>query len=261
MADSHGEFIWYELLTGDPAGAKAFYGPLLGWEFKDSGMPGMDYQLFSKDGTEVGGMMALTEDMKEHGAHPLWGGYVAVDDVAASVAKAMAAGGSLLVEPTDIPEVGAFAFLADPQGAPIYIMQPFDDEPSQSFAKYEPREGHCAWNELVTADPAAAKAFYTELFGWEKDSEMDMGPMGLYEMYKVSDYTFGAMMQKPEMMPASLWVYYLRVPSITEAAEFVKANGGQVTTEPMQIPGGDYILNGMDPQGAFFALIGKGPEA
>ena len=255
MADKRGDFVWYELMTPDPDAAQTFYGGLLGWTFADGGQPDMEYILASKDGTEVAGFMALTDEMTEGGAQPLWAGYVGVDDVDASAKQVGALGGTLLLEPQDIPNVGRFAFLTDPAGAPIYLMSL--GEGSEAFAKYEAQDGHCAWNELVTDDPAAAKAFYTSLFGWEKDSEMDMGPMGLYEMFKTSDYTFGAIMKKPEMMPASLWIYYFRVPDIDAACNYVKANGGKLMTEPMQIPDGNYVLNGMDPQGAFFALIGN----
>ena len=256
MGDKHGDFIWYELMTTDAGAAKEFYGPLLGWEFEVSGTPEMEYHLISKSGTQIAGIMPLTDDMTEGGARPVWTGYVAVDDVDAAAEKIGVAGGTVMVPPTDIPDIGRFAMVADPQGAPLYVMKSIG-EPSEAFAKHEPRDGHCASNELVTEDPAGAKAFYTDLFGWEKSDEMDMGAMGLYEMFKTDDYMVGAIMKRPEMMPASLWVYYLRVPDIDAAAEQVKANGGQVMSGPMEIPGGEFVLQGMDPQQAFFALIGK----
>ncbi|PIW56104.1 MAG: VOC family protein [Sphingomonadales bacterium CG12_big_fil_rev_8_21_14_0_65_65_10] len=256
MNDKHGDFIWYELLTGDAEGAKSFYGPLLGWKFARADMPEMEYHLITKDGVEVGGIMPLTAEMTAGGAQPMWAGYVAVDDVDKAAEQATAKGASVLMAPSDIPDVGRFAMIMDPQGVPIYLMTS-DGALSESFAKHEPREGHCAWNELVTADPTAAKAFYTDLFGWEKVDEMDMGEMGLYEMFSVNGYTLGAIMKKPDMMPFSAWVYYLRVPEIDAAAEYVTAHGGQIMTGPMEIPGGEFIINGTDPQGAFFALIGK----
>ncbi len=257
MADQHGDFVWYELATKDAAAAKQFYGPLLGWEFIESGQPGMPYHLITKNGAQIGGIMPLSGEMIANGAHPMWAGYIEVDDVDQSLAKAKTLGATPYVEATDVPEVGRFAMIADPQGAPIYIMKDFTDEASASFAKHEPLDGHCAWNELVTTDPAGAKAFYVEMFGWEKTSEMHMGEMGLYEMFSVNGYGLGAIMPKPEMMPMSAWVYYLRVPDIDAAAAFVAANGGLLMGEPMEIPDGEYVLQGTDPGGAFFALIGK----
>ncbi len=253
MADQHGEFVWYELVTPDVAAAKAFYGGLLGWTFADSDMPGTPYTMISKGDAEIGGILGLTPEMKAAGAHPMWVGYVEVDDVEKALAKALSAGATALMPPTDIP-AGRFAMFADPQGAPIYIFHG-TGEPSQAFAKYAAKPGHCAWNELVTADPKSARAFYEDLFHWEKSDEMHMGEMGLYEMFKTQDYTHAAIMKKPDMMPGSAWVYYLRVDDIAAAADYAKANGGNIMTEPMEIPGGDMILNGMDPGGAFFALI------
>ena len=258
MTDKQGDPVWYELLTSDADAAQAFYSPLLGWEFSDSGVPDMDYRLVRKNGVEIGGVMTLTTEMAEGGARPMWAGYFGVDDPDTSTAAAIAAGGTVLMEPQDIPGVGRFALLTDPDGAPFYIIKgSTDGGPSQSFAKYEPQEGHCAWNELYALAPDGARAFYGQLFGWTKDGEMDMGEMGKYEFLKAGDYTLGAVMRKPAEMPAPLWIYYFRVGKIDDAVAQVQAGGGQVLMGPHEIPGGDMIIQGLDPQGALFALIGK----
>ncbi|MEM9439858.1 MAG: VOC family protein [Pseudomonadota bacterium] len=260
MTNEHGDFIWYELMTTDADAAQDFYGGLVGWHFNDAGQPGMDYRLFAKKESVVGGLMSLTAEMQANGARPLWAGYVGVDDVDASAEAIAKAGGAILMPPRDIPDVGRFAFVQDPQGAPFYIMRGTSDQASESFATHTPREGHCAWNELATSDPTAAKTFYGEIFGWVKSDSMDMGPMGTYEMMKNGadrDFMFGGLMKKPDDMPVSLWSYYFRVLSIDEAAAYVTAHGGQVVMGPMEIPGGEFSLNGVDPQGAFFGLVGK----
>lgn len=258
MAINHGDFLWYELMTSNPDEAEAFYGNLLGWDFKPSGQEGMDYRTFAKNGEEVGGLMPLAPEMQSKGARPMWAGYIAVDDVDASAAAITEHGGTVMMEPQDIPGVGRFAFAADPSGAPFYIMKgSVEGGETSSFSKYEPREGHCAWNELATADQAGSHDFYTALFGWEKADTMDVGEMGAYDMYSNGDYTLGAIMQKPPQMPISLWSFYFRVPSIDAAVAYVKANGGQIINGPMEIPGGDYVCTGIDPQGATFDLIGK----
>ena len=259
MPDSHGDYVWYELMTTDADAAPGFYGPLLGWEFKSSDAPGVDYRLISKNGVEIAGLLQLTPEMTEGGARPIWVGYISVTEIEAGVAKLKELGGTVLMGPNHLPGVGHMAFVADPQGTPFYLMQPEGPEgaESQSFAKHAPREGHCAWNELMSGDQTGAHVFYTELFGWEKVDSMDMGPMGSYDMYGTGAYTLGAIMQKTDEMPVSLWNYYFRVPEIDAAAEYTTANGGQIITEPMEIPGGEYVLNGIDPQGAMFSLIGK----
>src|SRR5690625_7310585 len=74
--------------------------------------------------------------------------------------------------PLDIPDVGRLAMVTDPQGAVFYVMRGFSNQISLAFAADKPRVGHCAWNELSTTDPEAAKAFYFREFGWTKDGEM-----------------------------------------------------------------------------------------
>ncbi|MEW9855976.1 VOC family protein [Novosphingobium sp. M1R2S20] len=257
MADMQGDFIWYELMTSDADEAQAFYEPLLGWKFAGSNTPDMDYRLGSTDCTEVVGMLELTDDMIRAGARPAWIGYIAVDDIAASIAALKDKGGQLFKGPNHLEGVGHMAMVVDPQGAPFYLMQPEGAGPATSFAKYDPKVGHCAWNELVTDDPEAADAFYTAMFGWKKGEAVDMGEMGLYQMYTQGDYTLGAMMKRPSEMPASAWAFYFRVPNIDVARSQVEKGGGKVVSGPMEIPGGEYVFQGFDPQGAFFSVIGS----
>lgn len=263
MADQHGDFIWYELLTSDADAAGNFYGKVVGWTSVSAGQPDMNYRFFSSgDGSDmadgVGGYMTITSDMAAGGAQPCWIGYIAVDDVDASVASILNSGGAVHMPAMDLPGVGRMAMVADPQGAAFYVMRGASDETSHSFAALEPKVGHCAWNELATTDPEAAKAFYGAQFGWAKDGEMDMGPMGKYEFLKASGgrFALGAVMPKMPDMPVSMWTYYFRVSDIDQAVDTIRANGGTILVEPMEIPGGDYSLTAMDPQGAAFGLVG-----
>jgi hypothetical protein len=255
MSNEHGDFIWYELMTSDADGAQRFYADVIGWDVLDSGNTDMDYRLFDAGDGRVGGMLQLSGEMRANGARPTWLGYIAVDDVDTSVDSIVKAGGSVQMSATDIPNVGRIAMLADPQGAPFYVMRGASDEASTAFASDRPRAGHCAWNELATSDPAAGLAFYTEQFGWKKDGEMDLGTMGKYEFLR-HGALLGAIMPKPPEIPASVWTFYFRVPDIDAAAERVRSAGGRVVQGPHEIPGGDFVLNGVDPQGASFALVG-----
>jgi predicted enzyme related to lactoylglutathione lyase len=263
MANQHGDFIWYELLTSDADAAADFYSAVVGWTAKASGQPGMDYRFFfAGDGSDqrdgVGGFMAITPEMAEHGARPAWVGYIAANDVDAAVAKLTGLNGTVLMPAMDLEGVGRMAMVADPQGAPFYVMKGASDETSHSFAMLEPKLGHCAWNELTSSDPDAAKTFYGALFGWTKDDEMDMGPMGKYEFLRIADgrYLLGAVMPKMPDMPVSTWTFYFRVAEIDKAAATIAAKGGSVIAEPMEIPGGEFSLVAMDPQGAAFGLVG-----
>jgi predicted enzyme related to lactoylglutathione lyase len=263
MTNQHGDFIWYELLTSDADAAGDFYGKVVGWTSTSSGQPGMDYRFFSSgDGSDtkdgVGGYMAITPEMAEGGARPAWVGYIGVDDVDGTVTKLTAAGGAVLMPATDLEGVGRMAMVTDPQGAPFYVMKGASDETSYSFAATEPKIGHCAWNELSSANPEAAKSFYGSLFDWSKDGEMDMGSMGKYEFLTASGgrFALGAVMPLMPGMPVSMWTYYFRVADIDTATATVKANGGAILQEPIEIPGGDYSMTALDPQGAPFGLVG-----
>jgi uncharacterized protein len=263
MTNMHGDFIWYELLTSDADAAAEFYGKVVGWTSTNSGQPGMDYRFFyshpggnPSDG--VGGYMAITPEMADGGASPAWVGYIGVDDVDTAVASIEAAGGTTLMPAMDLEGVGRMAMLTDPQGAPFYVMKGASDETSYSFAATEPKAGHCAWNELSTSDPAAAQAFYGAQFGWVADGDLDMGPMGKYDFLwdGAKRFMLGAVMPQTPDMPVPAWTYYFRVPDIDSAVTLIRANGGTLHKEPVEIPGGEYSLGAADPQGATFGLVG-----
>ncbi|TAJ74567.1 MAG: VOC family protein [Phenylobacterium sp.] len=254
MSD-HGRFIWYELMTPDIAGAKAFYGDVVGWTATK--MPGdMEYWVLEADGLGVGGVMLLGEEHKAQGIPPNWTGYVAVDDCDAAAQKATSLGGSVMREPQDIPGIGRFAIVADPTGAVFAIMKPVPPENSRP----KPAEGalgHTGWRELYSGPPDTTFLFYAGLFGWTRDEAHDMGPMGVYQLFSNQDGQVGGMMKRPDNVPAACWLYYFKIGDIDAAAGRVKAGGGQVLNGPMETPGGDWVLQGMDPQGAMFCLMGK----
>jgi predicted enzyme related to lactoylglutathione lyase len=261
MATSDGNFIWYELLTGDVAGAKRFYDAVIGWDIEaQSGMPGMDYRMIRRsDGGNAGGVMAIDKAMREHGARPVWLGYLAVADVDATVAAVHGDGGTVMMPPWEVPGVGRMAMVTDPQGAPFYLMRPTlpADQPdlaSDVFSVDRPQ--HVRWNELASSDPDAAVAFYTRHFGWTQDGAMPMGELGDYRFFQHGGVGIGAVMRLMPGMPVSMWTYYIGVDDIDRAAEAIGAGGGTILQQPIQIPGGEYSLVGTDPQGATFGLVG-----
>jgi uncharacterized protein len=256
MPNKHGDFIWYELISPDPDGAAAFYGAVVGWDCIKSEHDPHGYREWWMADAPIGGLLALTPGMEAEGAHPGWYGYVAVDNVDQALASMRAAGATVTMEPRDIAGVGRVAMILDPQGASLYVMTDTSGETSHAFAGDAPRNGHCAWNELSTSDPAGAMAFYCGHLGWVKDGEMDMGPMGSYEFVRHGS-VIGAIMPKVPQDPWSHWLYYFRVANIDAAAAKVKANGGTATQEPQEVPGGDWIIQGQDPQGVWFALVGQ----
>lgn len=252
MSALHGKFVWYELMTSDAAAAETFYKDVIGWSAKDAGMPGMAYTLCSAGETPVAGMMALPESARTAGWRPGWMGHVGVADVDASAAQVKQMGGSVHREPTDIPGVGRFSVVADSQGAVISLFKGAGEPPAEQKPD---TQGHAGWRELLALDREAAFAFYSKLFGWTKAEAVDMGPMGVYQIFAHNGAAIGGMMTKPEPVPAPFWLYYFNVEEINAAIERVKAAGGQIINGPHQVPGGSWILQGLDPQGAMFALV------
>lgn len=272
MANQHGDFIWYELLTPDADGARVFYQKVVGWEIEENPSGPMDYRMIASVNGPVAGLMPLTTEMHAGGARPMWLGYVMVDDVDAMAGSITAGGGAIHMQPWDMPGVGRMAFVAAPDGAMFYIMKPTPpaDNPeaaSLSFSYDMPRPGHCAWNELASADPAAALHFYGQRFGWVQDGEMDMGPLGKYMFLRHTGHApdgsppghgmIGAVMPKLPHMSVSSWTYYFRVPDVDVAVATIDASGGNIVQPPTEIPDGDFSVVATDPHGATFGLVGS----
>ncbi|RPJ81944.1 MAG: VOC family protein, partial [Acidobacteria bacterium] len=234
--DWRGRFVWYELMTTDPTAAKDFYTKVVGWGTQDWEGSTPQYSMWTRGETPVGGLMQLPEEARKGGAPPHWLAYVAVPDVDATVEQAKGMGAMVYVPPTDIPEVGRFAVLADPQGATFAV---FRSEAHEDMPDNSPQVGDFSWHELLTTNQEAAFRFYTTLFGWQKTTAMDMGPMGVYQMYGVPGRELGGMFNKPPDMPAPPhWMLYVKVDDINQATERVKSAGGQILNGPMEVPGG-----------------------
>jgi predicted enzyme related to lactoylglutathione lyase len=255
MANKHGDFIWYELMTAHPDAAGRFYGDVADWTVGERPPGEMDYRMISAPDGHVGGMLGLTKEMTQGGARPCWLGYVGVDDVDATVATATATGGKVLMPTRDLAGVGRIAMVTDPQGAPFYVMRGASDGTSHAYSPTA--VGHCGWNELATTDQAAAFDFYGRLFGWTKGTVMPMGDMGDYSFLHHGGERIGAIMTRRPDGPPPMWAYYFRVADVASSAERAKAGGGRIMHGPVDVPGGDRIVIGADPEGAGFALVGN----
>lgn len=248
-----GKFVWHELLTSDAKAAEGFYSHVVGWGMLDAGMPDMKYTMLTVNEMAIGGLMDAPDGCAT-GVEHVWSGYIAVDDVDAKAAEVTAGGGKVHVEPQDIPGVGRFAIVADPQGAAFQLFKPL--EPADRKNPEPPTPGTIGWNELQSSDWESAFPFYAKLFGWTKGDALDMGPMGIYQIVNREDQMFGAVMNRADPSYTIGWRYYICVDDITAAADRVKDKGGQVLFGPEEVPGGQWILHSKDPQGVFFALVG-----
>jgi hypothetical protein len=258
MSNPQGAFIWYELITPDPDGAKTFYDAVVGWTIDSQAIPGpIDYRMIVRSGGgHAGGLQRLTPEMAAAGGRPGWLGYIGVEDVDATATRIAAAGGMIIAPPTDVPGAGRVALVTDPQGAPFYIMRGATEGATSDVFSPE-AIGCCGWNELVTSDQAAALGFYGDMFGYASNHAMPMGAMGDYAFLEHHGVTIGAMMPQPPGAPPPRWNFYFRVASIDAAIQAITAGGGRIINGPHEVPGGDHVLTGIDPQGAAFALVGK----
>lgn len=244
-----GRFVWHELNTTDRSAAVKFYTRLFSWGAKDVPMgQGEPYTLCVLNGQQVAG---ITKSMAPANVPPHWLPYLAVEDVDAAASKAKSLGAKILHDPTDIPDVGRFAVISDPQGAAFALFKdakPYPEEPER------PSVGSFCWEELATTDPEAAAKFYAALFGYQVEN-VPMGPMGTYHVLKRGDRQTAGITKKQPQAPASMWLEYVAVKDVDGATRNAKEIGAQVHMVPTDIPKiGRFSIIG-DPTGATIALF------
>lgn len=249
-APAASRFVWQDLMTTDPAKSLAFYEALFGWERRPFDMgPAGTYDMLHAGEVAIGGMMPLDpgQNIPSH-----WIPYISVDSVDAACAKADATGGKTCVPPTDIPNVGRFAVVEDPGGA---VFSPFwSSSPAMPEPKNAPR-GTFAWNELMTDNCEKASAFYAGLTGWTVET-MDMGPMGLYWLFKRDSAFAAGMMQMPAGEQARPhWLPYVDVASCDESAAKAAELGARTYVTPTDIQGWGRFAILADPTGATFGIL------
>ena len=251
----HGQFVWYDLMTSDVAGAKRFYPALFGWKTEEFpfASPDQPYTMWTNGGKTIGGVGKLSDEQKQMGVPPSWLPSVMVNNVDQTAQQAASLGGKVVAGPFPIPNTGRYAIITDPVGAAIALFTP-----EGAMTGYDGTNtiGRASWHELMTTDYRRAFDFYQRLFGWEKVEEMDMGPNGVYFMFGQKGRRFGGMYNKPPEMAQvpSNWLTYILVKDVTASANIATKNGGKVMQPPMEIPTGGSIAVLTDPQGAHFAV-------
>jgi hypothetical protein len=248
-ADSRGRFVWHELMTTDTKAAGAFYSKATAWKTqawdKDP-----SYTLIVSGSGPFGGLRTLPDAARAAGPH--WLPYIFSPDLDADVQTAQRLGARVLMGATQIPDAGRYAVLADPQGAVFALFSPPAGAPAGAGGSM-PQE--FTWHELTTSDAVAALRFYSELFGWKELRTHDMGPNGVYHLVGINGVeSIGMFKAMPEHPTPTRWMSYAHVADIDKAANAVKAAGGKVAVGPMEVPGGTWIAQCVDPQGAVFAL-------
>jgi uncharacterized protein len=247
------KFCWVELLTSDIDAAQAFYSDVIGWTCASPGHAERDYRMFFQEGNAAAGLMLLPEESKAQGARPSWFGYITSRDADADVEAIVAAGGTLLRPCETLPKIGRFAVVADPQGAPFALWKDLSRIKAPELPPMS--VGHVGWHELLTDDVERAFAFYSGKFGWTRGEAIDMGPIGVYQLFATDAHPVGGMMKRPPNVPQCFWNFYFTVPALDAALAKVVKAGGVIAHEPAEVPGGAWIAQCFDPQGAFFSLV------
>lgn len=245
-----GRFVWYDLMTTDPAAAIDFYRQVVGWTTQVWEQSSPPYTMFQHDATSIGGAMQLPEEARAQGAPPHWLCYIGTPTIHETVAEAKGMGATEYVPPTEIPTVGWFAVLADPQGATFATFQ--GEQPGGEWA---PQVGDASWHELITSDWQAGFDFYQKLFGWQKTDAMEMAPGATYQMFGQNGATYGGMYSfMPGMPPVPYWMPYFCIADLDASVARVNDLGGRVRHGPMEVPGGDRVAVCTDAQGAAFGM-------
>ncbi|MCY3798459.1 MAG: VOC family protein [Chloroflexi bacterium] len=244
-----GTFSWADNTSTNADAAKAFYMDLFGWGALDLPIgEDMFYTMFQNEGEHAAGFAAMMPDMQAQGIPSHWTNYVSVDDVDAMAEVVTANGGTIVFGPMDIFESGRMLQFIDPTGAQLGLWQPKD----HIGAGIVNTVGAMCWNELLTKDAEAAKAFYGALFDWTFFADENG-----YIMILNRGRNNGAMMQMDESfgeMP-SMWQPYFTVADIDESVSRAGELGATIIIPKTEAPGAGRFAYMSDPAGAHFYII------
>lgn len=246
-----GHFSWVDLITTDLDAGAAFYADLLGLDAEPSPMSHGTYVMLKKDGREVAGAIAIPPGSAGE-FPPAWVSYVLVEDVDQATARCTELGGTTLTT-REIEGAGRMAMIQDPSGGAVGLWEAGAFTGAGLFN--EP--GTLTWNELVTRDMDACRAFYGELLGWQWE-EMTMHDGSHYSVCTVGERANGGAMEMtaawPEHTP-SHWAVYFAAGDVDASAGRVGELGGQVLKGPWDVPEVGRLAVCQDPQGAVFTLF------
>lgn len=247
-----GAFCWPELSTHGAPAAKEFYTSLFGWKAEDGEVsPGVIYTMLTLSGKNIGALYEMHADQAKLGIPPHWLQYVAVADVEETARRAKAAGGTGVMAPFDVFDIGRMTLFQDPTGASIAAWQ----AKKAIGAEIVDEVGTPAWRELATRDPEAASRFYSQVFGWSFDAR-EMGGF-TYHYITLNGKQNGGMMPMDAAWGdiPSHWMTYFRVADCDESARRAGELGAKTLVPPTDIPNVGRFSCQQDPQGAPFSII------
>jgi predicted enzyme related to lactoylglutathione lyase len=251
-ASSHepGSFCWADLATTDVEAALAFYTGLFGWTSESRGIDGGGeyHTLRGKDGMEISGLFAHDAGM---GRAADWLSYVAVANAAETAAKVEGLGGEVVTEARDIADAGRAAVLRGPGGELLALWE----ARNHPGAELRNRPGAMCWNELITRDADASRAFYTNLLGW--DTDLQQRPGYRYTTFLRARLPACGMVEMPEESGeiTPRWMVYFGVQDCAAATAKAESLGGTVGLSCTDVPGIGTFAALADPLGAVFSVV------
>ncbi len=253
MTDQTGRPIWVDLGSKDPAGSRAFYSRLLGWDVHVS--PDPQYGGYGRavlDGKDVAGIGPTMSPE----APTAWSLYIGTSDAAAVGAAVTAAGGRVIMPAFPVGDQGSMAVFQDPTGAFFSVWQP---DTMGGFQATGP--GTFTWAEVTARGIDRAVPFYASVFGWgHRESDMPDGTH--YTEFLLGDESILGGLEMPAMVPAevpSYWQIYFAVADVDASHASALADGAHEIVAPRDFPGGRFAV-ASDPQGAVFGLLRMGPR-
>jgi predicted enzyme related to lactoylglutathione lyase len=245
-----GTFCWADLGSPDALDAKRFYTALFGWTAEDRPMgPGAFYTMLNHQGRAVAALYA--QDPASGAGAPHWLNYISVGSANEAARRTRELGGTVVVEPFDVLDVGRMALVQDPSGAVVALWQPR----RHVGAGIMNETGALCWNELATLDPGRAEAFYAGLLGWSATTR-DLGGRRYTTFARDGEPCGGLLQIDASRGPVPPhWMVYFEVSDCDGQVALVQSLGGSVRVPPADVPGVGRFAVVADPQGATFAML------
>ena len=243
-----GKFIWFDLATDDPAGARAFYGSVFGWRFREVDRRPAPYTLIEHGAGKIGGMF---RQARPQGA-PIgsrWLSLISVKDVEAAARYVRHHGGQVVLAPVAVPGRGTHALFRDPQGAYFGVMASEGDPPDEPVA-----DGDVFWVDLFARNPEQAAAFYAGLAGYDIDRAEALAGRKRWTLATGEIARAGVWALKADT-DAPGWLPYILVDNVAATLARARAAGGKVVVGPRSnlLDGNLAVI--ADPNGGLIGVV------
>jgi predicted enzyme related to lactoylglutathione lyase len=244
-----GKFVWADLFTTDPVAATKFYCGLFGWTANVIDQNAKAYTVFSNGSRPVAGLAPRHTANTKRPAR--WINYVAVQNLAATLALVAPAGGEVRAPARDFPDRGAQAIITDDENTPVGLLQ----SSSGDSLDEEPKTGDWNWFELYAKAPKDAAGFYGHVFNYSVSPDTRTARKNDYLLTSggVARGGVAPMPDRDDAKPG--WLGVVRVENMDESIARVAALGGTVLVAPRAAAYGSRFAIISDPTGGTLGLI------